>query len=47
MLSRADLHIHSRYSNRSAEWILRQFQFPDSYSEPAEIYDRLRERGMP
>jgi len=46
MFSKTDLHIHSRYSDRSAEWIFRQFQFPDSYSEPAEIYERLKERGM-
>ncbi len=46
MFSRTDLHIHSRYSDRSAEWILRQFQFPDSYTQPVEIYRLLKERGM-
>ncbi len=45
-MSKADLHIHSRHSNRSAEWIARKFGFPDSYSEPREIYDALKARGM-
>ncbi len=44
MFSKCDLHIHSRYSDRSAEWVLRQLQFPDSCSEPAAIYDRLKGR---
>lgn len=45
-MSKADLHIHSRFSDRSAEWIARRFDFPDSYSEPRAIYDTLRARGM-
>jgi glycosyltransferase involved in cell wall biosynthesis len=43
---KADLHIHSRFSNRSADWLFRRFDFPDSYSEPAKLYALLRERGM-
>src|SRR5437870_752486 len=46
MMSKADLHIHSRYSNRSAEWIARKFGLPDSCSEPRKIYDVLKSRGM-
>ena len=45
-MSKVDLHIHSRYSDRSAEWIARRLGFPDSYSEPKAIYDMLRSRGM-
>jgi glycosyltransferase involved in cell wall biosynthesis len=46
MSSRADLHIHSRYSDRSAEWLARRCGLPDSYSKPRELYDKLRARGM-
>lgn len=45
-MSKTDLHIHSRFSDRSAEWIARKFGFPDSYSEPGALYDALKERGM-
>lgn len=45
-MAKADLHIHSRYSDRSAEWLLRRFEFPDSYSQPRELYRELKARGM-
>lgn len=45
-MSKADLHIHSRYSDRSAEWIARRLGFPDSYSQPKAIHEALRARGM-
>ncbi len=45
-MSRCDLHIHSRYSTRSEEWLFRRFDFPDSYSDPKQLYDKLLERGM-
>src|ERR1043166_9510258 len=45
-MSLCDLHIHSRFSARSEEWLFRRFDFPDSYSDPRELYRLLRERGM-
>src|SRR5204863_5359864 len=45
-MSRCDLHLHSRFSARSEEWLFRRFDFPDSYSDPRELYRLLRERGM-
>jgi glycosyltransferase involved in cell wall biosynthesis len=45
-MSLCDLHIHSRFSSRSEEWLFRRFDFPDSYSDPRELYRLLRERGM-
>ena len=45
-MSRCDLHIHSRYSARSEEWLFRRFDFPDSYSDPKQLYEKLLERGM-
>ncbi len=46
MPSKADLHLHSRYSDRSADWLMRRFDFPDSYSDPAALYSTLRKAGM-
>lgn len=43
---KADLHLHSRFSDRAPEWLFRRAGLPDSYSEPARIYEKLRERGM-
>jgi glycosyltransferase involved in cell wall biosynthesis/predicted metal-dependent phosphoesterase TrpH len=45
-VSRCDLHIHSRHSARSEEWLFRRFDFPDSYSDPKQLYDQLLRRGM-
>jgi glycosyltransferase involved in cell wall biosynthesis/predicted metal-dependent phosphoesterase TrpH len=45
-MSKCDLHIHSRYSARSEEWLFRRLEFPDSYSDPRWLYEQLRERGM-
>src|SRR5207249_2777900 len=45
-MSRCDLHIHSKFSARSEDWLFRRFDFPDSCTEPADLYAQLRERGM-
>lgn len=45
-MSRCDLHVHSRFSSRSEEWLFRRFDLPDSYSDPEEIYRQEREAGM-
>jgi len=45
-MSKCDLHIHSRFSARSEEWLFRRFDFPDSYSDPRELHRQLVERGM-
>ncbi|MEY2525793.1 MAG: hypothetical protein QOE73_564, partial [Verrucomicrobiota bacterium] len=45
-MSKCDLHIHSRHSARSEEWLFRRFDFPDSYSDPRELHRQLQERGM-
>jgi glycosyltransferase involved in cell wall biosynthesis len=46
MAAKVDLHLHSKFSDQSAEWILRRFAFPDSYSDPQKLYLRLKEKGM-
>src|SRR6266404_7950496 len=45
-MSKCDLHVHSRYSARSEEWLFRRFDFPDSYSDPKELHRQLLEAGM-
>ncbi|MEP7072268.1 MAG: histidinol-phosphatase, partial [Verrucomicrobiota bacterium] len=45
-MSRCDLHLHSKSSARSEEWLFRRFDFPDSCSDPAELYRELQTRGM-
>jgi glycosyltransferase involved in cell wall biosynthesis len=46
MSAKADLHVHSKASNRPSEWILRQFGAPESFTEPRRVYRLCRERGM-
>jgi glycosyltransferase involved in cell wall biosynthesis len=43
---KADLHVHSKYSRRPSEWILKKLGCPESFTEPQLIYDVCRSRGM-
>jgi glycosyltransferase involved in cell wall biosynthesis len=45
-MSKADLHLHSRFSNRPADWVLRRFEMPDGSSDPKDLYRKLRAAGM-
>ena len=45
-LSRADLHVHSKYSDRPSEWFLRRIGSPESFVEPLALYNTCREHGM-
>jgi len=45
-MSKCDLHIHSRFSARSEEWLFRRLDFPDSYSDPRELHRQLLKHGM-
>lgn len=44
--SKADLHIHSKHSNRPSEWFLRKIGAPESFVEPRALYDNCRAHGM-
>lgn len=46
MHSKADLHVHSKYSDRPSEWFLRRVGAPESYTEPVEVYFRCKAAGM-
>jgi glycosyltransferase involved in cell wall biosynthesis len=43
---RVDLQLHSRFSDRPSEWILRRLGMPQSYSEPETLYRQLKSAGM-
>ena len=45
-MARIDLHIHTRHSRRSPEWLLRRLDVPASVSDPKELYGKLRKTGM-
>jgi len=44
--SRADLHVHSKYSNRPSEWLLRRIGAPECFVEPKALYNTCRNAGM-
>ncbi len=46
MKSCADLHLHTRYSARATDWLLRKVDFPASCSDPRWLYKALREKGF-
>jgi predicted metal-dependent phosphoesterase TrpH len=46
MASRVDLHVHSKFSDRPTEWILRRIGSPECYTEPKAIYATAKRRGM-
>ncbi len=43
---RVDLHMHSKFSKRPSEWVLRKLGCAESYSEPLAIYAIAKKRGM-
>lgn len=43
---RIDLHVHSKYSERPSQWLLKKIDCPESFTEPLRIYDIARQRGM-
>ena len=43
---RADLHVHSKYSNHPSEWFLQRLGASESYTEPEFIYRSAKEKGM-
>jgi glycosyltransferase involved in cell wall biosynthesis/predicted metal-dependent phosphoesterase TrpH len=46
MESRADLHVHSRYSDRPSEWVLRRIGAPESFVSPRDLHASARRQGM-
>ena len=44
--AKVDLHVHSKYSDRPTEWVLRRIGAPECYTQPRAVYDIARRRGM-
>ncbi|MBZ0264234.1 glycosyltransferase [bacterium] len=45
-MAKVDLHVHSKYSNRPSEWFLQKLGASESYTEPDQIYEMAKGRGM-
>ena len=45
-MARADLHVHSRYSDHPTEWFLQRLGASESYTEPEAVYEQARAEGM-
>ncbi|TWI73977.1 glycosyltransferase involved in cell wall biosynthesis [Desulfobotulus alkaliphilus] len=45
-MARADLHVHSMYSERPANWFLQRIGASESYTRPESIYEQAMARGM-
>jgi glycosyltransferase involved in cell wall biosynthesis len=43
---KADLHVHSKYSEHPSEWFLQRIGAKESYIEPEFVYKTAKERGM-
>ncbi len=41
-----DLHVHSKYSKRPSQWVLKKINCPESFTEPLQIYETARRKGM-
>lgn len=44
--TRIDLHVHSRFSKRASQWVLQKIGCPESFTEPRQIYEIARKKGM-
>jgi hypothetical protein len=46
MKSKADMHVHSRFSDKPSEWILRRVGAPECFTDPEKLYQMAKARGM-
>ncbi len=45
-MAKCDLQVHSKWSDRPSEWLLRRFGVPESYTSPQKLYDKAKAAGM-
>ena len=43
---RIDFHVHSKFSKRPSQWFLQKLGSPESFSEPLQIYNIAKKKGM-
>jgi glycosyltransferase involved in cell wall biosynthesis len=41
-----DLHVHSKYSRRPAQWVLRKIGCQECYTDPPHLYQIAKDKGM-
>jgi hypothetical protein len=44
--AKADLHVHSKHSDQPSAWLLQHLDVPESFTEPLDVYQTCRRRGM-
>ncbi len=45
-MAKAELHVHSKFSNRPSEWVLQRLGASQSYTNPEDVYERAKAAGM-
>ncbi len=45
-MAKADLHVHSIYSEHPSEWFLQRLGAGESYTDPEFIYKNMKKKGM-
>lgn len=45
-MTKADLHLHSKYSDYPGTWLLKAYDSPESFTEPEALYRQAKARGM-
>ncbi|NJK92924.1 MAG: hypothetical protein HC904_14545 [Blastochloris sp.] len=45
-MPKCDLQVHSCFSDRPSEWVLRKLGVPESYTQPVELYEKLTGLGF-
>lgn len=45
-MAKADLHVHSKFSNHPSEWFLKRIGASESYTDPEYIYRKAKQHGM-
>ncbi len=43
---RIDLHVHSKFSKRPSQWVLKKLGCPESFTDPHNIYRIAKAKGM-
>jgi len=45
-MAKADLHVHSKYSDYPSTWLHKLYDSPESFTETEEVYRQAKSRGM-
>ncbi len=45
-MAKADLHVHSKYSDHPSTWGHKVYNSPESFTDPEAVYQQAKQRGM-